>query len=124
MNEINKTVVSLLDRQNGRVYASVDLANHCDDNGLMGEGILPEYLNSLNPQNMQLRVNSIVMLIRNISIHEGLYNGTRLRILDLNSNLLKCKMLAVDKGSRHFFKWHYLIFYNVYLLLSKENSFQ
>ena len=91
MNEINKTVVSLLDIYNKRVYTSVDSTDHCDDNGLMGEGILPEYLNSLNPQNLpphelHLRVNSIVMLIRNISIHEGLCNGTRLRILDLNNN--------------------------------------
>ena len=48
---------------------------HLGWNGLMGEGVLPEYLNSLNPQNLpphklHLRVNSIVMLIRNISIHE------------------------------------------------------
>ena len=37
----------------------------------MGEGILPEYINSLNPQNLppheiHLRVNSIVILIRNM----------------------------------------------------------
>ena len=63
VNEINKTVVSLLDSYNERVYTSIDSADHCDDNGLMGEGILPEYLNSLNPQNLphelHLRVNSI-----------------------------------------------------------------
>ena len=81
VNEINKTVVSLLDSYNERVYTSVDLADHCDDNHLMGEGILSEYLNSLNSQNfspheLHLRVNSIVMLIRNISVHEGLCNGT------------------------------------------------
>ena len=102
VNGINKTVVSLLDSYNERVYTSVDLADHCDDNGLMGEGILPEYLNSLDPQNLpphelHLRVNSIIMFIRNISIYEGLCNGTRLRILDLNNNLLKCKILAGDK---------------------------
>ena len=108
VNEINKTAVSLLDSYNERVYTSVDSADHCDDNGLMGEEILPEYLNSLNPQNLpphelHLRVNSIVMLIRNISIHEGLCNGTRLRILDLNSNLLKCKILAGDKKGQVVF---------------------
>ena len=108
MNEINKTVVSLLDSYNERVYTSVDSADHCDDNGLMGEGILPEYLNSLNLQNLpphelHLQVNSIVMLIRNISIHEGLCNGTRLRILDLNNNLLKCKILAGDKEGQVVF---------------------
>ena len=108
MNRINKTVISLLDSDNERVYTSVDIADHCDDNGLMGEGILPEYLNSLNPKNLpphelHLRVNSIVMLIRNISIYEGLCNGTQLRILDLNNNLLKCKILAGDKEGQVVF---------------------
>ena len=37
------------------------------------------------------------MLIRNIGIHEGLCNGSRLRILDLNNNLLKCEILVGDK---------------------------
>ena len=115
MNKINKTVISLLDSYNKRVYTSVDSADHCDDNGLRGEGILPDYLNSLNPQNLpphelHLRVNAIVMLVRNISIHEGLCNGTRLRILDLNNNLLKCEILAGDKEGRCFFKSHYFIF--------------
>ena len=97
-----KTVVSLLDSYNERVYTSVDSADHCDDHGLMSEGILPEYLNLLNPQNLPhhelyLPVNCIVMLIKNISIHEGLSNGTGLRILDLNNILMKCKILGGDK---------------------------
>ena len=37
VNKINKTVVSLLDSFNECVYTSVDLADHYDDNGLMGE---------------------------------------------------------------------------------------
>ena len=54
-------------------------------NVLMTELVLLEYLNSLNsqsilPHELHLRINCIVMLIRNISIHEGLCNGTRLRI--------------------------------------------
>ena len=108
MNEINKTVVSLLDSHNEHVYTSVDSANHCNDNGLMGEGILPEYLNSLNPQNLpphefQLRVNYIVMHTRNISLHEGLCNGIRFIILDLNNNLLKYKILAGDQEGQAVF---------------------
>ena len=100
--EINKLVVKLLDSHNERIYISVDSADRCDDNGLMAEAILPEYLNSLNPQNLpphklHLRINCIVMLIRNISVQEGLCNGTRLRILDLTINLLKCKILTGDK---------------------------
>ena len=108
VNEINKTFVSLLDSYNESVYTSVASADHCDDNGLMGEGIISEYLNSLNPQilppyELHLRVNSMVMLIRNISIHEGLCNGTQLKILDLNNNLLKCKILEEDKEGQVVF---------------------
>ena len=51
----------------------------------MVEAILPEYLNSLDPQGLPphklySRLNAIVMLIRNISIHEGLGNGTHLKL--------------------------------------------
>ena len=52
VSEINKTVVSLLYSYNERVYTSFDSADHCDDNGLMDEGILSKYLNSLNPQKL------------------------------------------------------------------------
>ena len=40
------------------------------------------------------------MLIRNISVHKGLCNGTRLRILDIANNLLKCKVLIGDKAGQ------------------------
>ena len=36
VNEISKTVVSLLDNYNESVYTSVESADHCDDNGLRG----------------------------------------------------------------------------------------
>ena len=35
--------------------------------------------------------------MRNLSIHEGLCNGTRLRVIDLANNLIKCKILTGDK---------------------------
>ena len=70
VNEIDKTVVPLLDSHHERVYTSVDSANR----------ILPEYLNSLNPQNLpshvlQLRVNSIVMLMSRTPLSHGLHTS-------------------------------------------------
>ena len=108
VDEINKKVVSLLNSNNERIYTSIDSGENCDDNGEMSEVLLPEYLNSLNPQNLpphelHLKINCIVMLIRNISVHEGLCNGTRLRILDLANNLLKCKVLTGDKAGQIVF---------------------
>ena len=54
VNELNKEVISLLDRYNERIYTSIDSIDNCDDNALMAEAILPEYLNSLDPQGLSL----------------------------------------------------------------------
>ena len=62
------------------VYTSVDSIDNCD-NREINEGLLPEYLNTLNPANLpphelRLRTNCVVILIRNLSINEGLCDGT------------------------------------------------
>ena len=43
------------------------------------------------------------MLIRNISIQEGLCNGTRLRVLDFSNHLLKCEILTGDNAGEIIF---------------------
>lgn len=91
-------VVHLLDKTTERIYTSIDSTEDCD-NGDTTNAILPEYLNTLNPPNftpheLRLRNNSIVMLIRSLSINESLCNGTRLQILELTNNLLRCRILT------------------------------
>ncbi|XP_043470930.1 uncharacterized protein LOC122504097 [Leptopilina heterotoma] len=66
----------------------------------------PEYLNTLNPSNfppyeLRLRANCIVMLLRNLSINEGLCNGTRMQVLELSNNLLRCRILTGDNLGNH-----------------------
>ncbi|XP_043463735.1 uncharacterized protein LOC122499439 [Leptopilina heterotoma] len=102
VEEINCRVVELLDKNTEKIYTSVDSVKNCD-NGEINDGLLPEYLNTLNPPNfppyeLRLRVNCIVMLVRNLSINEGLCNGTRLQVLELANNLLRCKILTGDKA--------------------------
>ncbi|XP_044005460.1 uncharacterized protein LOC122850368 [Aphidius gifuensis] len=87
VDEINSRVVELLDKRTEKIYTSVDSTENCD-NGDIEDAILPEYLQSLNPPNfppheLKLRTNCVVMLLRNLSIAEGLCNGTRLQILHL-----------------------------------------
>ena len=48
VDEINKKVVSLLSRNNKRIYTSIESGENCDDNGEMSEVFLPGYLNTLN----------------------------------------------------------------------------
>jgi len=101
VDEINKKVVELLDITGERIYTSIDSTVNCGDNGDIGEALLPEYLNSLSPSSLpphELRLRpNYIMLIRNLSINEGLCNGTRLMIIELTDHLLKCKILTGDK---------------------------
>ena len=66
-----------------KTYLSADSVN-CDDNE-EAQNYPMEFLNSLTPSGMpphclNLKVGSIVMLLRNISLKKGLCNGTRLVI--------------------------------------------
>jgi len=64
------------------------------------------------------------MFIRNLSINEGLCNGTRLMIIELADHLLKCKILTGDKvGDIVFLNRSTYIVKMYILLLLKEDSF-
>ncbi|XP_051165711.1 uncharacterized protein LOC127284358 [Leptopilina boulardi] len=101
VDEINKRVVQLLDSAGETKFTSIDSTENCgNDNNT--EVILPEYLHSLSPPSLppyelKLRINTVVILIRNLSINEGLCNGTRLLIKGLSNNLLQCEILTGDK---------------------------
>lgn len=103
VDEINERVVDLLDIDTEQRYTSVDSAENCNDsNQEIHQYRLPEYLNTLMPPSfpphqLRLRKFTIVMLIRNLNIQEGLCNGTRLLILEMKNNVLKCEILTGDK---------------------------
>ncbi|XP_018400734.1 PREDICTED: ATP-dependent DNA helicase pif1-like, partial [Cyphomyrmex costatus] len=129
VDEINIQVVELLDTLEERIYTSIDSTENCSDNDEINEVILPEYLNSLSPSSLppyklRLKPNCIVMLIRNLSINEGLCNGTRLIIIELADHLLKCKILTGDKvGDIVFLNRITLYCENVYPFTFKRRQF-
>jgi len=79
---------------------STDSTENCDDNGDIGEALLPEYLNTLSssslpPYELRLRPNCIIILIRNLNINKSLTTAlTLLMIIELGDHLLKCKILT------------------------------
>ncbi|XP_058810633.1 uncharacterized protein LOC131675610 [Phymastichus coffea] len=106
VDEINKQITNLLNNDCERIYTAVDSVVH--NNGEIDDVILPEHLNHLNPPSLphhELRLgkNCIIILIRNISINEGLCNGTRLQIIDLSNHIIKCTILTGDRANQIVF---------------------
>ena len=69
VEEINRWVVELFDKTTKRNNSSVDSLENCDNRDI-NEGFLPEYLNTLNPENLPphelcFRINCVVILILN-----------------------------------------------------------
>ena len=69
--------------------------------GTLEDGMhLPiEHLNTINvsdlpPHELLLKENSIVTLIRNLDVEEGLCNGTRMRVIKIHKHLLECELLS------------------------------
>ncbi|KYN18631.1 ATP-dependent DNA helicase PIF1, partial [Trachymyrmex cornetzi] len=130
VDEINEKVVKLLDETTERIYTNVDILEINDNEDIyICEAITTEYLNSLNPTSLpphelRLRKYTVIMLIRNLNVSEGLCNGTRLLILDLESNLLRCEILSGNKiGEIIFLNRITLYCENIYPFTFKRRQF-
>lgn len=80
-----------------RTYSSYDKII-CDDEREINNYPV-EFLNSLNvsglpPHKLSLKVNCIVLLIRNLNTKDALVNGTRMRVKCLHNNAIDCEVLT------------------------------
>ena len=96
---LNKQV---LDRLQGekRLYLSVDRVMSDDEEEQQNYPF--EFINSLTPSGMPehrlfLKVGSIIMLLRNLNMHSGLCNGTRLIVKELHDNLIVAETITIKQ---------------------------
>ena len=106
---INNKVLNLL-HGDTHTYYSLDYATHkgvdqTDENIHLQYPI--EMLNNIReglpPHELKLKMNAVVMLIRNISITEGMCNGTRLKITGLFNHNIKAKIITGERIGEEVF---------------------
>ncbi|XP_071708670.1 uncharacterized protein [Rutidosis leptorrhynchoides] len=93
---INKTIVDTVDGPI-KTYHSLDTATPHGNDGGESELLYPvEYLNTLNfpglpPHALELKISVPSILLRNVNVGGGLYNGTRMIVTQLLSNQFNVK---------------------------------
>ena len=101
--EINDRLIEQLPGDS-RTYFSVDSV--VTDEPVEGDVYPMEFINSVTPtgiprHKLKLKVGCIVMLLRNLSLKDGLCNGTRLSVVHLRDNSIDCEILTgVARGNR------------------------
>ena len=102
VNEINANIIDMFPGDY-KIYSAIDYAKAHDGSEPDANLCTLEYLATINvpdiPLNeLELKLNTTVMLLRNLKIKEGLCNGTRLRIMNMKENVIQCKILTGDKA--------------------------
>ncbi|XP_076032427.1 ATP-dependent DNA helicase PIF1-like [Oratosquilla oratoria] len=91
---VNEEVLRILPSKN-KTYLSTNSVS-CDNDEAQNYPM--EFINSLTPSGMpphrlNLKVGAIIMLLRNLSITQGLCNGTRLEVIQLHEHNIEASII-------------------------------
>lgn len=104
-NKLNLQILDLLPGQEQQFYSTDSVK--CDSDAEL-ENYPTEFLHSLTPNGMAphqltLKVNAIIILLRNLNAKKGLCNGTRLIIRQLGVNFIHAEVLTGQLRGEHVF---------------------
>ena len=99
--KINAEIIEKLDGDS-KQYKSYDSVKDPAEDTLQ---FTPEFLNSIEiadlpPHELKLKKNTIIMLLRNLDLAEGLCNGVRLTVTQLCNNIIKGKIITGEQAGQ------------------------
>ncbi|CAN6930494.1 unnamed protein product [Brassica oleracea] len=102
--DVNKINQHMLDKLPGeeRIYLSSDSIDASDRFSFNDQALTPDFLNTIKASGLpnhsiRLKVGCPVMLLRNIDHTNGLMNGTRLQITEMDDLMVKAKVITGEK---------------------------
>uniref|UniRef100_A0A0L8FRQ5 DNA helicase Pif1-like 2B domain-containing protein n=1 Tax=Octopus bimaculoides TaxID=37653 RepID=A0A0L8FRQ5_OCTBM len=93
---INEKVLNII-QEALKTYSSTDSVSYNNEEEVQNFPF--EFINSLTPSRMpshhlNLKVGAIVMLLRNLSISQGLCNGTRMKVQKLHEHCIEASLIT------------------------------
>ena len=105
--EINEIILERIEGENQEYLSTTQLLERETDEVLVEnnepiENALRATPRAFPPHKLNLKVGAIVMLLKNWSIADGLCNGTRFRVVECNTNTVKCAVLNGPNQGQEF----------------------
>ncbi|KAL3643546.1 hypothetical protein CASFOL_014361 [Castilleja foliolosa] len=104
VDAVNEYMIEKMSGDCHKYFSSNTVCKSDSAGDMLGDVHMPEFLNSIKcsgvpNHELNLKVGTPVMLLRNIDPSNGLCNGTRLLITRLGSYVLECKILTGHNAS-------------------------
>ena len=104
--DINNRIISEILEGDMHNYFSVDQQDTDGDEDALDIPIESIHIllpSGYPPHELKLKINTIVIVLRNLSTHEGIVNGTRAIVTDLLKNVIQLRILTGQNHDKHIF---------------------
>jgi hypothetical protein len=106
VEKLNEEILNYLSSDSIKTYISIDSIFSDESNTSDNINYPVEFLNSLRlpslpPHKLNLKKGSIIMLLKNLKFKHGLCNGTRLKVIEMKSYLIKAEILTENFVGSH-----------------------
>jgi ATP-dependent DNA helicase PIF1 len=100
VDEWNNRIAALNPNPEHRPLLSSDSFTDVDDmnghlKGMISDAVLEKYNSSdVPPHSLRLKVDDVCLIMRNLNVHDGVTNNTRVRILKITTKFIACQTIS------------------------------